>query len=80
MKKIPDELWEIVLARYERMPSHLKLVIGGYGALTKKEILEHIKKRDEIGKFLVKMQVEYFKIFKEEAMSYEKAFNNKTRS
>ena len=80
MKKIPEEFWEIVLARFEKMPSHLKIVIGGYGALSKEEILEHIRKRDEIGEFLVKMHLEYFKLFKEEAVSYEKAFNNKTRS
>jgi len=79
-EKIHDEIWEIVLARFERMPSNLKLVIGGYGALSKDEILEHIRRKDEIGKFLVKMQLEYFKLFKEEAISYEKAFNNKARS
>ena len=80
MKKIPEELWEVVLARFEQMPSHLKFVIGGYGALSKREILNHIKKRDEIGELLVRMHLEYFKLFKEEAISYEKAFNNKARS
>jgi len=79
-EKIPEEMWEIVLARFERMPPNLKLVIGGYGALSKEEVIEHIKKRDEIGRFLVKMQLEYFKLFKEEAISYEKAFDNKTES
>jgi hypothetical protein len=77
---IPEIFWEIIKARFERMPSNLKLVIGGFGALKKEEILQHLEKRDEIGRLLVKMQIEYLKLFKEEAESYEKTFNNIARS
>ncbi|RLI95942.1 MAG: hypothetical protein DRP00_06075 [Candidatus Aenigmatarchaeota archaeon] len=77
MKRIPKKFWEVVKARYERMPENLKLVIGGYGSLSKKEILEHLERKDEVGKFLVRMQLEFFKVLREEAESYEKAFNNK---
>ena len=76
MKHIPDAVWEIVRARFERMPPHLRLVVGGFGqALKKEEILEHIEKRDEIGKLIVETQLEYLKSFKDEAESYEKIFN-----
>jgi hypothetical protein len=79
-EEIPEVFWEIIKARFEKMPPHLKLVIGGFGSLKKEEILEHIEKRDEIGKLLVETQLEYLKLFKEEAESYEKTFNNPTRA
>lgn len=75
-EEIPEFFWDVVKARFEKMPPYLKLVIGGVGALKKEEIIEHIEKRDEIGKLLVQSQINYLKIFKEEAESYEKAFNN----
>ena len=77
--KIPESFWSVVEARFKLMPDNLRIVIGGYGSLSKKEILKHLRKRDEIGKLLVKMQIEYLKILKEEAESYEKSFNNKAR-
>ena len=80
MSEVPEIVWEITIARFERMPEHLKLVIGGAGVLSKKEILEHLRKRDEIGKLLVKMQMEYLKLFAEEAKSYEESFDNIARS
>ena len=64
MRKIPEEFWDVVFARFKKMPSNLKLVIG-VGSLSKKEILEHLSKRDEVGKLIVKMQLEYLKLFKE---------------
>jgi hypothetical protein len=69
-----------VIARFERMPPHLKLVIGGIGALSKEDILNHLRKKDEIGKLLVKMQIEYLKLLAEEAKRYEENINNFTRS
>ncbi|MGC8812451.1 MAG: hypothetical protein ACP5O8_02585 [Candidatus Aenigmatarchaeota archaeon] len=74
--EIPEVFWKIVKARFERMPSNLTLVIGGFGSLKKEEILQHLEKKDEIGELLVKMEMEYLKLFKQEAESYEKAFNN----
>jgi hypothetical protein len=74
-EEIPEIFWELVKARFERMPSNLRLVIGG-GSLKKEEILKHIEKRDEVGEFLVRMEMEYLKLIKEEAESYEEALNN----
>ncbi|MEM5878202.1 MAG: hypothetical protein QXF12_04970 [Candidatus Aenigmatarchaeota archaeon] len=74
--EIPDFFWDVVKARFERMPSHLKLVIGGVGPLEKNDIIKHIEQRDEIGKILVKTQLNYLRIIAEEAESYEEAFDN----
>jgi len=54
------------------MPHNLKLVIDGFGVLKKEEILQHLEKRDEVGKLLVRMQIEYLKMFKKEVESCEK--------
>ncbi|MGC9058929.1 MAG: hypothetical protein ACP5H3_00770 [Candidatus Aenigmatarchaeota archaeon] len=78
-EEIPEVFWKIAKARFEKMPSHLRLFIGGIGSLTKEKILDEIEKRSEIGKLLVKMQLEYLKLFKEEAESYEKTFDYTTR-
>ena len=49
------------------MPSNLKLAIDDFGALEKEEILQHLEKRDEVGKLLVRMQIEYLKFIIKEA-------------
>lgn len=66
---IPDEFWEILIKRYERMPSHIKVVIGGLGALERDKIISHLKKRDEIGELIAQIELNYLKLFKEEAES-----------
>jgi hypothetical protein len=75
-EEIPEIFWELVKARFERMPPNLRLVIGGIGSLKREEILKHIEKRDEVGELLVRMEMEYLKLIKEEAESYEEALNN----
>ena len=80
MSEIPEAFWEIAIARFKKMPSHLKLIIGGIGTLSKEDILNHLRRRDEIGRLLVKMQIEYLKLLAEEAKSYEESINNPTKS
>lgn len=61
--KITEELKEIVIARIEaQMSSDLKLVIGGNGeAMGKCQLIEHIKKGDEIGRQIVKNHFSFMK-------------------
>jgi len=66
---IPDEFWEVLIKRYERMPPHIKVVIGGFGAVGKDKIIEHLKKRDELGALIAQIELNYLKLFKEEAES-----------
>lgn len=66
MKELIEEDWEIAKIRVKSMPSHIRLAIGGYGQLSKDEIIEHLEQRDEIGKRIVEMQINYLKFFKKE--------------
>ncbi len=67
--KIEPELKEIVLQRIlsSKLPSNIKLSVGNsteeqLGIL---EMAEHVKKEDEIGKKIIRMELNYLKILKE---------------
>jgi hypothetical protein len=65
-KKAPsdfEEKWkELVLERINAgMSSNLKLSIGGEGNLNKEEVLEHVRKGDEIGMQIINMQRNFMK-------------------
>jgi hypothetical protein len=60
--------WEVVTRRVESMPPDLKLAIAGIGALSKDDMLTHLDKRDEIGEKIVRMQINYLRFLKEEAL------------
>lgn len=67
MSRIEDWKWELVTKRIEAMPSHMKLAMGGGESFSKNDILQHINKRDNIGKRVVEMQLNYLKFMKEES-------------
>ena len=53
--EINEKVKEIVIARIDsQVPSNLKLAMGNYRGMTKEEMIEHIKKGDEVGKQIVK--------------------------
>lgn len=55
------ELKELVLARIGLMPPNFKLSVGGQGTFTKGQLIEHIKKGDETGNQIIKMQMDFIK-------------------
>lgn len=56
------EAMELVLARLNSMPENVQIHMGGAGeAFDKDKLIEHVKKRDKIGKRFVKLQLEYIK-------------------
>lgn len=57
-----EKIKELVITRIEaNMPSNIRLSVGSYGDLTKEEIIEHVKKDDEIGKQIVKAHMSFLK-------------------
>lgn len=59
--------WDLVRARIEVMPPHLKLSIGGMGEFDKDRLLEEIDEKTEIGELIVKIYFNYLRSFKKEA-------------
>lgn len=60
-EEIENELKEIVIMRIDTLPSNLKLSIGDGEALTKEEMIYHIKKGDETGKQIINSHLSFMK-------------------
>ena len=56
---------ELVIARLKILPSDKKLSVGSSGDFTRDELIEHVEKKDEIGKKIVEVQMEYLRLLKE---------------
>lgn len=64
--EITKEDWELVEKRFEALNEHFKMVsLGEIPILTKKEILQHIKAKDEIAEKILEHQLWYLRGLKE---------------
>lgn len=53
---------ELILARLNTMPDHIRIHLGkGDSVLDKEKLIEHVKKQDTIGKTFIKLQMAYIK-------------------
>jgi len=60
--KINDEMKELVIARIQaQVPSNLSLSIGSFGKISKEEMLEHVKKGDEIGRKIIESHIRFLR-------------------
>lgn len=60
--EINEEMKKLVIARIEaRMPSNIKISIGGAGSMSKEEMIKHVKKGDESGKQIIRMHLNFIK-------------------
>jgi len=65
-KSSENEINEIiknsVIARIDaQVPSNLKLAMGSYGGMGKEEMIEHVRKGDDIGRQIVKKHIQFLK-------------------
>jgi len=72
-EEIRPELKEIILQRLitSKLPQNLRVSIGNtpQEPMTLQEVIGHVKKEDEIGKKIYKIQVSYLKALKEGVIS-----------
>ena len=62
MSEVKEEIKELVIAKIDaRMPSNIKISIGGIGSMSKQEMIEHVKKEDEQGKQIIQMHMNFIK-------------------
>ncbi len=59
-----EEIKKLVIARLSAMPKNIKVSIGAYGSFDKYELIERVKKGDEIGKKIMEIQMFYLKSIK----------------
>lgn len=60
-REIKEEVKEVVIMRIEAIPSNLKLAIGGDKALTKEEMIMHVKEGDSIGRQIINSHISFMK-------------------
>lgn len=56
-----EEFKEIVIKRLEAMPENVKVSMGSIGTFSRDELIRHVIKDSDIGKFIIKMQIEYLR-------------------
>ncbi len=57
-----NKMKELVLMKIEaEMPQNLRLSIGSHGEFTKEEILDHVRKEDEIGRKIIQAHASFLK-------------------
>ena len=61
-KNVEEKIKELVVARIQaRMSQNLKLSIGFDGSVNKGEMIEHVKKGDEIGRQIIQTHLNFMK-------------------
>ena len=74
--KIPEDMWRIALARIRTMPPSWKLVIGEGDrelVLTQDDMVRRLQAKDEYGREIAEMQLEYLQGLRELAAKTEAA-------
>ncbi len=65
MTGIQKDIKELVIFRLEMLPSNVKVSMGMDTDFSKEELIEHVKKEDEIGKKIVDVELEFMRALKE---------------
>lgn len=61
---IQEDIIKLVLVRLQSMPENIEVNFGSFGTLNKSELIDHVKKQDELGQQIVDMQMAYLRSLK----------------
>lgn len=61
---ISDEIIDLVIARLETIPPNISVSIGAEGDFSIEELIKRVKAKDEVGKKIIEMQLQYIKSLK----------------
>lgn len=59
-----EEIKKLVILRLQSWPPDVKIVLGSGEEMTRDQIIEHVKKEDEVGKEIIDMQLKYLRSMK----------------
>jgi len=62
---ISEALKDLVTERLDLLSPELVISIGSSGTFTKSELIDHVKKGDEVGKTIVKMELNFLMALKD---------------
>ncbi|KKS25791.1 MAG: hypothetical protein A2736_01925 [Candidatus Yanofskybacteria bacterium RIFCSPHIGHO2_01_FULL_41_27] len=60
-QNISEDIMNLVIARLETIPSNIELSVGNEGSFSVEELIERVKKQDDIGKKMIEMQLAYLR-------------------
>jgi len=63
-KTTDEEIQQLVIERLNIFPPGMKISIGSSGVFSKDELIEHVKKNDQIGKKIIEVQLSYLRSLK----------------
>jgi len=63
--KSDEYIKTLVLFRLETLSSNKSVSIGAYGSFKKQDLIDHVKKEDEIGKKIIDIELEFIRAMRE---------------
>ena len=64
-EEIKNELKELVIARLDTFPANKKISIGSSGEFKKDELIEHVRRGDNIGRKIIEVELAFLRAQKE---------------
>ena len=61
---IDKDIKNVVLARLQTLPKDKVMSIGSVGQLSRNDMIKHVQEEDEIGKKLVRIEMEFLRSLK----------------
>ena len=58
---ISGDIINLVIARLETIPPNVEMSVGNEGSFSIGELIERVKKQDDIGKKMIEMQLAYLR-------------------
>lgn len=56
-----EDIINLVIARLKTIPSNVELSVGNEGSFSIDELIEKVRKQDDIGKKMIEMQLTYLR-------------------
>lgn len=78
-EKISEEAKELVIARIDVLPKDKMISIGSSGEFTKDELIEHVRRGDEIGKKIIDIELTFLRALKDGTLLEEVLFSGKNQ-
>lgn len=60
-QNISEDIKNLVIARLETIPANVEISIGGEGSFTIKDLIERVRRQDDVGKKITEMQLAYLR-------------------
>lgn len=75
-RKIKKDIKELVKARLDMLSESVNISIGSDGSFNKNELMKHVDAEDEIGKKVIKADMEFLRALKKGRLYEQNTFDN----